>query len=63
MRTTLQDRLVAFLENDLSISRDAISMVLRRKEADASLIPVILWQYGLINITQLSQILDWLETA
>lgn len=63
MGTTLQDRLVAFLENDLSISRDAISIVLRRKESDASLIPVILWQYGLINITQLSQILDWLETA
>ncbi len=63
MKTSLQDRLVAYLQNDLSLSPDALSIVLSRLEADASLIPVMLWQYGLISLPQLDQILDWLETA
>jgi hypothetical protein len=63
MRNSLQDRLIAYLQTDLNLSQEALSIVLKRMEPDATLIPVMLWQYGLISLSQFDQILDWLETA
>lgn len=63
MNPTLQNRLIRFLQEDLRIPADAIAMALKQQEPLPSLIPMILWQYGLVTLDQLNQIFDWLETA
>ncbi len=56
-------RLVRFLQEDLSISKDSMSIALRQMESDPGPLPMILWQYGLVTIDQLEKIYDWLETV
>jgi hypothetical protein len=63
METSLQDRLITYLQQEMAVSPNAIAIALRRQESSPSLIPMILWQYGLINLEQLDRIFDWLETA
>ena len=57
----MKGRLVAFLKEELQISSDVIMVGLRHCGEDISLLPMILWQYGLVTIEQLSYIWDWLE--
>jgi Protein of unknown function (DUF2949) len=53
-------KLIEFLQQELSISPEAIALVLRQKPASAQL-PIMLWQYGLITLQQLDKIFDWRE--
>ncbi|MEC4811951.1 MAG: DUF2949 domain-containing protein [Scytonema sp. PMC 1069.18] len=63
MSPSTYSRFIRFLEEELAISTASISMALRQREQDPGPLPMILWQYGLVNIDQLEQIYDWLETA
>jgi len=38
-----------------------IATALRHPEQTPSLLPIILWQYGLVTLEQLDRIFDWLE--
>lgn len=58
----LHTRLVRFLQDDLAIPASAMAIALRQDEQDSTLLPMILWQYGLITLDQLNQVFDWLET-
>jgi hypothetical protein len=60
---SMQTRLIQFLQEELSIPKDAIEVALRQQEPIPSLLPMILWQYGLVTLEQLDKIFDWLETA
>jgi Protein of unknown function (DUF2949) len=62
METSLQARLIIYLQQELSLSPGAITLVLKQ-EAPVSLIPVLLWQYGLISLHQLDRLFDWLAIA
>lgn len=53
--------LIVFLQEDLAISTDAIRLALQRCEHSPTLLPMVLWQYGLVTLTQLDRIFDWLE--
>ncbi|BAZ90356.1 hypothetical protein NIES932_18550 [Raphidiopsis curvata NIES-932] len=55
-------RLLNFLQEDLAISAASLAVALRHTEQDTGSLTMILWQYGLINLDQLEQIYDWLET-
>lgn len=63
MTQSTYSRLIHFLQEDLSISAASLAMAQRHREQDQGPLPMILWQYGLINLEQLEQIYDWLETA
>jgi hypothetical protein len=67
MQPTQQQRLIEFLERDLAIPTNAIAIGLRHQEQSVplpdNLLPMVLWQYGLITIEQLDQVFEWLETA
>ncbi|HEY9649377.1 MAG TPA: DUF2949 domain-containing protein [Coleofasciculaceae cyanobacterium] len=63
MQPTRLERLVNFLQNELSIPSDSIDLAVRHKPDGANLLPMILWQYGLVTLPQLELIFDWLETA
>ena len=53
-----------FLQTDLAISQDGIELALRNLQKNSPVIlPMILWQYGLVDLTQLQQIFDWLDTT
>jgi hypothetical protein len=63
MKSTLKSRLIQFLQEELAIPADSIAIALRYEEEAPSLLPMVLWQYGLVTLDQLNKIFDWLETA
>lgn len=60
---TTETRLITFLKEELAIPTAAIAFALRYQDQGASLLPMVLWKYGLITLEQLDQIFDWMETA
>jgi Protein of unknown function (DUF2949) len=62
MSNGIQTKLLNFLRDELSLSSDSINLALKHVEQDPGPLPIVLWQYGLITIEQLSKIYDWLET-
>jgi hypothetical protein len=56
-----QKKLINFLQTELAVSSDAIALGLRRAGQSTNLLPMVLWQYGLVTTQQLNQIFDWLE--
>ena len=63
MKATKQTQLIGFLQKDLAIPAEAIRVAMRHPEPTPNLLPVVLWQYGLVTLEQLDQIFDWLETG
>jgi len=58
-----QLQLIEFLKGELAIPPDAIDLGLRHSASTPNLLPIVLWQYGLVTTHQLNQIFDWLETT
>ena len=61
MAPATDNRFLRFLQEELAISTDSIAIAQRYREQDPGPLPMILWQYGLVNLAQLNQIFDWLE--
>ncbi|NJO39350.1 MAG: DUF2949 domain-containing protein [Cyanobacteria bacterium CRU_2_1] len=61
--STTQTRLITFLRDELAVPASAIALALRQPEQNSTVLPMVLWQYGLITLEQLDQIFDWMETA
>jgi len=45
-----------------ALSIDQINLALRNVQETPNQLPMILWQYGLINLEELDKIFDWLDT-
>ena len=58
-----QRQLVHFLQTDLAVPPESIDLALRRTEQTPNLLPMMLWQYGLVTTDQLEQIFDWIENS
>ncbi|NJK42118.1 MAG: DUF2949 domain-containing protein [Acaryochloridaceae cyanobacterium SU_2_1] len=58
-----QQQLLTFLAEELAVPKDSLGLAMRHLEQDPGPLPMVLWQYGLITLDQLSQIYDWLETS
>lgn len=56
-----QHQLVDFLQSDLAIPPESIALGMRQSDPVPSLLPMVLWQYGLVTTDQLGLIFDWLE--
>jgi hypothetical protein len=64
MKFPKQAKLIQFLQDELSIPGNSISLALRQGEAHSSnTFLMVLWQYGLVTLEQLDKVFDWLETA
>jgi hypothetical protein len=61
MQTPSLTKLVRFLREELAIPTASINLALSHPEQTPSLLPMILWQYGLVTLEQLDRIFDWLE--
>lgn len=55
------NQLIQFLQTDLGIPDTNLQLALRHPAQTPTLIPIILWQYGLISLSQLDQTFDWFE--
>lgn len=55
-------KLIKFLEQELSISSASVNLALERSEGNLNILPMVLWQYGLITLKDLDSIFDWIET-
>jgi Protein of unknown function (DUF2949) len=55
--------LIQFLQDELALPKAAIALALKRCEQKINLLPIVLWQYGLVTLEQLDQIFDWLEAS
>lgn len=53
--------LMSFLQEELAIPTNDITLAWKQSGYIASLLPIVLWQYGLITLTQLDRIFDWLQ--
>lgn len=61
MSSTLQQKFIHFLHNDLAISKDELNVALRRQDPQMGQLHIVLWQHGLITLTQLNTVFEWLE--
>ncbi len=52
-----------YLQDELAISRASIEEALQQLGQDSYLLPIALWQYGLLTLKQLDQAYDWLAMA
>lgn len=62
MSSIMQNKLITFLQSELGIP-DAWIALAQSKGEDPNLLPMILWQYGLLTLEQLDRVFDWLETV
>lgn len=60
--SSTQARLIQFLKDELAIPAASIAVALKQGQ-DSNMLPMVLWQYGLITLEQLDKIFDWMETA
>jgi len=60
--SSTQARLIQFLRDELAIPAASIAVALKQGQ-DSNMLPMVLWQYGLITLEQLDKIFDWMETA
>lgn len=63
MKFTRLQRLIFFLQDELAIPSTSIDLAVRQYPDAPNLLPIILWQYGLVTLEQLDRIFDFLETA
>ena len=48
-----------FLVNKIGISRNALELGIKRSHFENAPLPVVMWSYGLLTLTQLNKILLW----
>ena len=51
--------LIAFLQQRLGLSENAINLGIRQANLEQAPLPVVLWSFGLLNLSQYQEVLDW----
>ena len=55
------DELCNFIIDKLGISQNALELGVKRSSLENSPLPIVMWSYGLITISQLQTILLWIK--
>ena len=58
---TASKALQLFLQRQIGLSPEALNHGLRQAELEQSPLPIVLWSFGLLNLDQLQQVLDWMD--
>ena len=56
-----ETKFINFLHQEIELTNADIAVALRHREFDNGPLPMLLRQYGLVDLEQLEQILDWLD--
>lgn len=62
MPTLTYARFIKFLQEEIDLPADSIAMAQRSVDQNVGLMPMVLWQYGLVTLEQLDKIYEWLES-
>jgi hypothetical protein len=54
-------QMIHFLQHEIAVSSAEMNVLLHHPEQAYAPLHILLWQYGLITIEQLTQVFDWLE--
>ena len=57
------DQLINFMRSELGISDRALALAQKSATPEPNILPIILWQYGILDREQLDRVFDWLETV
>jgi hypothetical protein len=60
MTKALYTQFLQYLQDELAVSRASIEQALQQLGKDSHLLPIALWQCGLLSLEQLDQTYDWL---
>jgi hypothetical protein len=55
-------KLIDFLHRNLNLPDDSVQLALKKSRPNYSNLPVVMWQYGLVNLPELDKIYDWYES-
>ena len=58
---TASKALQLYLQRQIGLSPEALNLGLRQAELEQSPLPIVLWSFGLLNLDQLQQVLDWMD--
>ena len=53
------DALLQFLQRRLGLSPSAIELGIRQAELEQAPLPIVLWSFGLLSLSQLEDVFDW----
>ncbi len=53
---------VQFLREHLLLPQSSIDLALKKAPAEYDVLPIVMWQYGLVTLSQLDAIFDYFET-
>ena len=53
--------LLQFLRERLGLSEKALELGQRQAELEQAPLPVVLWSFGLLSLSQYQQVLDWVN--
>ena len=52
------ERLIKFLQIELQVSVEAICLARKTQDLEPNTLPIVLWQYGLLNAKQLDEVFE-----
>ncbi len=55
------DELCDFIINKIGISNSALDLGVKRCSLENSPLPIVMWSYGLITLSQMNTILTWIN--
>ncbi len=61
MSTHYISRFISFLHQDVGLPNEYVQLALKQSQFNYGVLPMVLWQYGLVTLPQLDQIYDWFE--
>ena len=53
------DELCEFIIDKLGVSQSALELGIKRSNIENTPLPIVMWSYGLITLSQLNMILTW----
>ena len=56
-------RFLEYLQQELGISETEIALANREQQPSVTELPIVLWNYGLIDLEKVGKIFDWIERA
>jgi hypothetical protein len=62
MSTQQIDQTVCFLRDRLMLPQSSIDLALKQAPTEYNFLPIVMWQYGLVTLSQLDRIFDYVET-
>jgi hypothetical protein len=53
---------VKFLRDNLLLPQSSIDLALKQAPTEYDVLPIVMWQYGLVTLSQLDAIFDYFES-